>query len=170
MRTTVAETPSTVLPPEDLAEMLDVSHFLEQAEGPAVLVGPDGQHVNLPVEAHEVLAAVAHAMALGKGITIALVDQVLTTQEAADFLGISRPTLVKLLVSGQIPFEQPAAGRHRRLRLQDVVDYQQSSAKRRAAVLDEMTAEAVDAGLYGAPVDYSAALKRARAVTGKNAS
>lgn len=170
MRTTAAETPSTVLPPEDLEVMLDVSLFLEQAEGRAVLVGPDGQHVNLPVEVHDVLAAVAHAMALGKAITIAPVDQVLTTQEAADFLGISRPTLVKLLETGQIPFEQPAVGRHRRLRLQDVVDYQQASAKRRAAVLDEMTATAVDAGLYDEPVDYSAALKRARAEPGKNAS
>ncbi|MFV0452665.1 MAG: excisionase family DNA-binding protein, partial [Propioniciclava sp.] len=37
------------------------------------------------------------------------------TQEAADFLGISRPTLVKLLEQGEIAYERPAAGRHRRV-------------------------------------------------------
>lgn len=35
--------PNTMLPPQDLKAMLDVSRFLEQLEGPAVLVGPDGQ-------------------------------------------------------------------------------------------------------------------------------
>lgn len=45
-------------------------------------------------------------------ITVAPQPQRLTTQEAADFLGISRPTLVKLLDQDKIPYDQP--GRHRR--------------------------------------------------------
>jgi len=50
-------------------------------------------------------------------------SQRLTTREAADFLGISRPTLVKLLEGGEIPFEQPS--RHRRVLLSDVVAFKQ---------------------------------------------
>lgn len=45
-------------------------------------------------------------------ITVVPQTQRLTTQEAADFLGISRPTLVKLLDQEKIPYQQP--GRHRR--------------------------------------------------------
>ncbi|MEO6116882.1 MAG: helix-turn-helix domain-containing protein [Pseudolysinimonas sp.] len=60
----------------------------------------------------------------------------LTTQAAADFLGISRPTLVKLLESGEIAFE--LRGRHRRVTLRDVVDYQNRSRVERGAALGEL--------------------------------
>jgi len=161
MNTQVSEG-NTVLPPEDLAAMLDLSKFLDQVSAPAALVGPDGQTVALPLEALRVLRQVAQAMRVGKAITVAPIDQLLTTQEAATFLGISRPTLVKLLESEEIPFERPGAGRHRRLRLHDVLDYQQRKRSQRRADLDELTREAAEAGLYEADADYAEALKRAR--------
>ncbi len=153
---------NTVLPPEDLEAMLDLSKFLDQVSAPAALVGPDGQAVTLPLEAFQVLQQVAQAMRVGKAITVAPIDQLLTTQEAASFLGISRPTLVKLLESEEIPFEQPGAGRHRRLRLHDILDYQQRKRSQRRADLDELTREAARVGLYETDVDYAAALERAR--------
>lgn len=162
---TKQQDPTTVLPPQDLEAMLDLSMFLDQlpSKAAAVLVGPDGQQVELPLEAFNALVQVAHAMRAGKAITVAPVDQLLTTQEAADFLGISRPTLVKLLTAGEIPYEQPAAGRHRRLRLQDVLEYQERSRRGRRHLLDEMTADAVAAGLYDADAEaYSDALREAR--------
>ena len=152
----------TVLPPQDMEAMLDLSKFLEQVPAPAVLLGPDGQTVPLPLEAFRVLVEVAHAMREGKAITVAPIDQLLTTQEAANFLGISRPTLVKLLETGQMQFERPGVGRHRRVRLQDVIDYQERKRDERRQALDALTREAVDAGLYQAPVDYSQALQAAR--------
>lgn len=74
---------------------------------------------------------------------------VLSTSEAADILGVSRPTLVRLLESGEMPFEQP--GRHRRVRLADVLAYRERVRRRRAAGLDRMVAAAEDAGLYELP-------------------
>ncbi|WP_268918836.1 excisionase family DNA-binding protein [Actinomyces trachealis] len=87
----------------------------------------------------------------------------MATQEATDFLGISRPTLVKLLESGRIPFERPAAGSHRRVRLADVVEYQRQAAQDRSDALAAMTREAVVSGLHeDSPADYATALHRAR--------
>ena len=125
--------------------------------------GPDGQTVGLPMEAYRALIDIVRAMSQGRAITVAPVDQLLTTQEAADFLGISRPTLVKLLESGRIPFKRPTASRHRRVQLADVVAYQRQSARDRSDALDTMTREAAEAGLYDdSAADYAAALRRAR--------
>ena len=142
--------------------MLDLSRFLAHVTTPAALLGPDGETVPLPVEAYQVLVKVVESMRAGKAITVAPLDQRLTTQEAADFLGISRPTLVKLLERGDIPHERPAAGRHRRVRLSDVLDYQSRKREERRTTLDQMTAEAAEAGLYDEIPDYRGALRSAR--------
>lgn len=154
--------PTTVLPPADMEAMLDLSRFLTQVVEPAALLGPDGQTVPLPIEAYQILVKVVESMRAGKAITIAPLDQRLTTQEAANFLGISRPTLVKLLDRGEIPHERPAAGRHRRIRLSDVLGYQQRVRVERREALDELTGQAAAAGLYETVPDYSEALRASR--------
>ena len=53
-------------------------------------------------------------------------------------------------------------GRHRRVRLSDLLEYQQETSNRRRAALDELTAEASEAGLHDEEVDYSEALRLAR--------
>lgn len=167
MAHTAARASSTILPPEGLEPLLDLSRFLEHVSAPSVLVGPDGQTVGLPEEVYEVLIKVVDAMSHGRAITVAAVDQMLTTQEAADHLGISRPTLVKLLETGRIPFERPAAGRHRRVRLEDLVEYQKTSAQERSDTLDEMTREAVEVGMYeDTTEDYTAILRHLRTSSG----
>lgn len=153
---------TTVLPPADLEAMLDLSRFLAHVSAPAALLGPDGETVPLPMEAYQVLVSVVESMRAGKAITVAPLDQRLTTQEAANFLGISRPTLVKLLEQGDIPYERPAASRHRRVRLDDVLDYQRRMRAERRQALDELTAQAAADGLYDEVPDYSAALRAAR--------
>jgi len=71
---------------------------------------------------------------------------VLSTQEAADAIGVSRPTLVKLLESGEIAFSKP--GRHRRVQLKDLMDYQQRIRRHRREVLAAMTEEAAEDDAY----------------------
>jgi excisionase family DNA binding protein len=70
----------------------------------------------------------------------------LTTQEAADLLGVSRPYLIKLLEEGALPCTL-TAGSHRRLRLADVLAYRRVRDRERRAALDEMSAEAERLGL-----------------------
>lgn len=142
--------------------MLDLSRFLAHVTEPAALLGPDGQTVPLPMEAYQVLVKVVESMGAGKAITVAPLDQRLTTQEAANFLGISRPTLVKLIDRGEIAHERPAGGRHRRVRLSDLVDYQRRMRAERRAALDDLTERAAAAGLYDEVPDYSDALRASR--------
>ncbi|WP_336084418.1 helix-turn-helix domain-containing protein [Nocardia sp. SSK8] len=154
----------TVLPPEDLRELLDLSVFLEQHDEPAALLGPDGQQIPLPVEVYEVLVQVVDAMRKRRAVTIAPVEQCLTTQQAADLLGISRPTLIKLLEKGELPCEKPSGSRHRRLLLSDVLDYQERRRAERTDVLDDLVRDAEGDGLYDPPVDaYLQAVEEARA-------
>ena len=158
--TTAAEA-GVIFPPEDLSALLDLGRFLELHTEPGLLLGPDGEQAPLPEEVYRILVQVVEALREGKVITIVPRTQRLTTQEAADFLGISRPTLVKLLEEGQIPYEQP--GRHRRILFSDLLAYLERRGEERRAALDRMTEEASDAGLYdGRPEDYAAALKKAR--------
>lgn len=160
MSTTTADA-GVVFPPQDLSALLDLSRFLEMHTEPASLLGPDGEQAPLPREVYGVLVRVVDALREGKVITVVPRMQRLTTQEAADFLGVSRPTLVKLLEEGRIPYDQP--GRHRRILFSDLLAYLQRQRDERRAALDRMTEDASEAGLYeGRPEDYAAALKRAR--------
>jgi excisionase family DNA binding protein len=156
-----------IFPPQDLTPLLDLGRFLEVHDQAALLLGPDGERVAVPEEVYKVLTAVVEALREGKVITVVPQTQRLTTQEAADFLGISRPTLVKLLDQGKIPFEQP--GRHRRILFSDLLTYVRLRREERTAALDRMTEEASQAGIYGGrPEDYAVALKKARKRRGRD--
>jgi excisionase family DNA binding protein len=138
-----------VLPPNDPAERLELDELaalLSRAPANAALVTPDGTLVHLPAAVYEVLSQVITAMRAGRAITLAPVAQRLTTQEAADLLGISRPTLVKLLEDGKVPFEKP--GRHRRIRLDDLLTYRDQRRQERREALDELVRQTEELGLY----------------------
>jgi excisionase family DNA binding protein len=140
--------PDVVFPPQDVSALLDLGRFLEVHDEPALLLGRDGERVPLPDEVYAVLVKIVEALRQGKVITVVPRMQRLTTQEAADFLGISRPTVVKLLDQGRIPFDQP--GRHRRILFSDLLRYVQERRDDRTAALDRMTEEASEAGIYDA--------------------
>jgi len=137
----------TVLPPN--AEKPSGLQALVDAlsgRGGVGLVGADGVAHDLPDEVRQVLTQTVHAMADGHAVTVASRGTVLTTKEAADILGVSRPTLVRLLEAGEIPFTKP--GRHRRVLLEDVLAYQQRLREVRRDELAAMTAEAAEEDSY----------------------
>jgi excisionase family DNA binding protein len=136
----------TVLPPAEPLDDLVAMLSRLAAEPTAILSGPNGQHLVLPSEVFEALRGVVEALASGQAVTIAPVHQRLTTQEAADLLGVSRPTLVKLLETGEIPFEQP--GHNRRVRLADVLAYRERASLERRAALDRIVDIADEADMY----------------------
>lgn len=126
------------------------------------LIGTDGETVALPDEIYRVLTIVVNEMKAGHSVSITPLSQRISTQEAADLLGLSRPTLVKLLETGEIAYEQP--GRHRRVLLADVLNYREQNHTAAMKTLDDLTGEASGAGLYETSADdYADALKRVRA-------
>ncbi len=103
----------------------------------ARLVGPDGEAMEIPASAFHALKLVVQGMSRGQTMTVVPHGKELTTQEAADLLHVSRPHLVKLLDDGIIPHYK--VGTHRRVRIEDVLDYRELRASTRREKLDELT-------------------------------
>jgi len=156
----------TYLPREDTAEIIDFLRALrargrEGTHPHPRLTGPDGRSVELPEPMFEVLLQVAAAMKAGLAVTVAPHHLMLSTQEAADLLRISRTTLVRMLETGAIPFEKPS--RHRKVRLDDLLEYRRRQRTQAELAFADMVADTERLGLYDAdPAQVRAALKAAR--------
>lgn len=120
--------------------------------GDLTLVDREHRTVDLPPRMVEVMLDVARALEQGLAVTVGPTATVMTTQQAADYLAVSRPTLVKILESGDIPFEKP--GQHRKVRLSDVIAYKEQSRHRVRTGLDEMAAETGTMPVDDVPAEY----------------
>jgi excisionase family DNA binding protein len=133
--------------PQAQEEQVHELHELLQREGKARLVGKGGQPVlELPDAIFELLMKILSVMQQGKAISIVPVMQDLTTQQAAELLGISRPFLVKLLEAGKLPFH--LAGTHRRIYLKDLMMYKQQRDQERRASIERLAEAADQSGQY----------------------
>lgn len=120
---------------------------MDTPEATARLVSRDGsESVDLPDELFRVLRFVAQNLAEGRAVSVAPLERLMTTQEAAEFLGMSRPSLVKIVDRGDIACTK--VGRHRRIRLGDLIDYRTKRAEARRAALDEMARVALENDIY----------------------
>ncbi len=96
----------------------------------------EGVQVELPRLALMELGKIIRYMAEGKAISIIPAESVLSTQQAADILNISRPHLVKLLDKDVIPHTR--VGKHRRVKFTDVINYKTNQKKVRRKALTEL--------------------------------
>lgn len=127
----------------------------------ARLVDADGNEVVLPHAMFGALAQIAEAMKAGLAVTVAPHHLLLSTQEAADLLRVSRTTLVRLLEGGVIAFEKP--GRHRKVRLSDLLEYRRRQRHLADQALSDMVADSERLGFYDEDPDaVRRSLKAAR--------
>jgi excisionase family DNA binding protein len=108
------------------------------------LAGDDALVV--PREAAVLLAQVLGYLASGEGVTIMPESAELTTQQAAEFLNVSRPYLIKLLEAGKIPFR--LVGTHRRVGFRDLREYKNRDDLERRRAADDLTGLSQELGLY----------------------
>ncbi|MEJ1089401.1 helix-turn-helix domain-containing protein [Microbacterium sp. Mu-80] len=105
-----------------------------------VITTETGKQIEVPTDLAEVLDSIVHRMVQGGRIVLASMPELLTTSNAADVLGVSRPTLVKLIEDGKLPAVM--RGTHRRVRWSDLSRFRdEREAQRRAAVRELLEAD-----------------------------
>lgn len=141
---------SPVLPTRQEAELARTSSRLLAAcigHGDSarlrVIDGPD--EIEVPVAALRMLVDILAQMAQGNAISVVPIHAELTTQQAADFLGVSRPHLVGLVDGNEIPHHK--VGTHRRIYFRDLLDYRKARLERSATALDALAEQAQKLGL-----------------------
>ncbi|MEH1911489.1 helix-turn-helix domain-containing protein [Nostoc sp.] len=137
---------SVISPQLETESIKELERILSVKDFQAKLVGANGEKITIPEPIYQVLLQVVHAMASGKAISIIPQQQELTTQQAAEYLNVSRPYLIKLLEQGEIAYIK--VGSHRRVRFDDLMKYKQQRDTERSKFLDQLIAESQEMGFY----------------------
>jgi excisionase family DNA binding protein len=121
---------------------------LERAlrRGTPAFVTSTGERIELPGTVFEVLRTAVGFMSHGQAITLIPDNQAITTQRAADILGMSRPFFIKQLEAGLMGHHR--VGNQRRVYLRDVLEFAKKRDKERISALDLLARDAFGAGLY----------------------
>jgi excisionase family DNA binding protein len=123
-----------------VAHQLD--ELLTMLDAGTRLVGADGHEIALDEDIAEAFQA-AIAQMRGRD------NDELTTQQAARLMGVSRPTLIRLLETGAIPFRRTNGSHgHRRIARRDALAYLRADLQRRRDALDELARDAEAFGLF----------------------
>lgn len=125
-------------------QVQDLEKLLGQ--GVPALIGPAGERIELPGTLVEVLRTAVGFMSRGQTVSLIPDNRAITTQQAADILGMSRPFFIKQLESGLMAHHR--VGNQRRVYLRDVLEFAKKRDKERLAALDLLARDAFEAGLY----------------------
>lgn len=111
-----------------------------------VRIEPDnGEEIAIPVSAFRLLNDILAQMGQGNAVTLVPVHAELTTGQAADVLGVSRPFLVEQLDKGLIPHRK--VGTHRRILLKDLMAYKKQMDQNRLQAIAELSVLDQELGL-----------------------
>ena len=114
--------------------------------GVPAFVTSAGERIELPGTVFEVLRTAVGFMSHGQAVTLVPDNQAITTQRAADILGMSRPFFIKQLEAGLMAHHR--VGNQRRVYLRDVLAFAKKRDAERLASLDLLARDAFEAGMY----------------------
>lgn len=114
--------------------------------GTVQVISPNGEQVELPAALADVMFRAAEIVAEGKHVTVLADEELMSTQDAAELLGVSRQYLVRLIDRGEIPAEM--VGTHRRVHAKDIKTFKEARDAARNSALDRLTALSEDLGGY----------------------
>ena len=101
--------------------------------------------IEVPPAALKLIGQLLGAMAEGRPITVLPSSREFTTVEAAHFLNVSRPFVIKEIEEGRLPHRM--VGTHRRIALEDLLIYARKMREKQAAALERMAENARELGL-----------------------
>jgi excisionase family DNA binding protein len=101
--------------------------------------------VQVPMPALRLFLTILQELAKGHAVTLVPHGKEFTTQEAADFLNVSRPHVISLLEARKLPFRK--VGTHRRIRVEDLLAFKERDDEERRRIADELTREGQEIGL-----------------------
>ena len=101
--------------------------------------------VEVPPAALRVIGQLLGAMSQGQSIALMPVEREFTTVEAAHFLNVSRPFVIKEMEAGRLPYRK--VGTHRRVTLKHLLDYEQKMRAQQEQALDRLADNACELGL-----------------------
>jgi len=143
---TIPHTTEPVTAPEatrpGLVDLYNLLSDNAQSNEQFTVMAANRRAVVLPSTVVQLLRQVVGTLAKGDALRLVAVHQELTTQQAADLLNVSRQYLVRLLDEGKLAYHK--TGTHRRLKLEDVLEYRRqrdSERKESLAELSRMTQE-----------------------------
>lgn len=122
--------------------MLTQAIAQRKSEGVSIQIQQSSFSVTIPAKALHLLAVILSSMAQGKAVSLIPSSSEVSTQQAADLLGVSRPHVVKLLEKGVIPHKK--VGSHRRILLEDLLAYEAQQKELRKERLQFLAGQAQD--------------------------
>ncbi|KYC40537.1 DNA-binding protein [Scytonema hofmannii PCC 7110] len=150
---TTASLESAVAQEQEAQTLKQLEQILRTEGNIAKIVGANGEQIDIPESLRQVLHYIVQSFVKGETISIIPENCEMTTQQAADFLNVSRPYLIKLLEQEDIPYIK--VGTHRRVLFRDLMKYKEQRDIKRRQALQELTEFLQDEGFYDEEKSFS---------------
>lgn len=143
-------------PPKMSAQELEMARVaqrcimeaLDRSKAVSIMLTSDGEgqpSVAVPPAALKLIGQLLGAMSEGRPVVLMPGKQELTTVEAANYLNVSRPFVIKEIEAGRLPHRM--VGRHRRIAFEDLVAYERKMREKQRAALERMAENERELGL-----------------------